>query len=167
MLDKRKNGRRWTRNRFAGMIFSMRSSGHTHIFYGLGVIFLLLVGCQPSEQIEKPHVYPVVPLEVDHIAISHLANRLGLQIVERKAGHVRLQDSRNNVITPGPDLCERSGDRVRRCRSSGKWPGAGFASIGIQDSDGVDSIADGSPPAGAAGRTARIRHSHDRSGPRR
>jgi N-acetylmuramoyl-L-alanine amidase len=80
------------------MIFPMRDTGPIHLFYGLALIFLLGVGCQPTKQIEKPQVYPAVPVEVDHIAISLLANRLGLQIAEQKAGHVKLQDSHNYVM---------------------------------------------------------------------
>jgi len=97
MIDQRKNRRRWTRNRFVDMIFPMRDIGHIYIYCGLVVIFLFGAGCQPTEQIEKPHVYRAIPVEVDHIAISLLANRLGLQITEQKAGHVKLQDSRNYV----------------------------------------------------------------------
>jgi N-acetylmuramoyl-L-alanine amidase len=76
----------------------MRNRGHIHIYYGMVLISLFVAGCQPPEQIEKPLVYPAVPLAVDHIAISHLANRLGLQVAEQKSGHIKLQDARNYVM---------------------------------------------------------------------
>jgi len=79
------------------MILSMRDTEHILIYYGLVVILLFGVGCRPPEQTGKPLVFPAVPLEVDHIAISLLANRLGLQVTEQRDGHVKLQNSRNYV----------------------------------------------------------------------
>lgn len=76
----------------------MRNTGHIPVYYGLILISLFLAGCQPSEQSGKPQVYPAVPLEINHIAISHLADRLRLQITEQQAGHVKLRDARNYVM---------------------------------------------------------------------
>ncbi len=69
-----------------------------YIGYGLFVIFLFLAGCQPADQIEKPQVFPAVPLEVDHISVSLLAHRLHMQVTEQKPGHVKLQDAHNYVM---------------------------------------------------------------------
>jgi N-acetylmuramoyl-L-alanine amidase len=59
---------------------------------------LLLTGCQPTEWEGDWGVERARPLEVDHISISLLANRLGLQVTEKKAGYVKLQNARNYVM---------------------------------------------------------------------
>lgn len=68
-----------------------------HIYYSWILIVLFLAGCQLQEPPGAPQVFPVFPVRADHIEISHLADRLGLQVIEQRAGYVKLQDSRNYV----------------------------------------------------------------------